>query len=160
MDGRTRSENKRISAFVEKTKNDCVVYQIYHDTEICAEIHDLEELWQRELFLKKGRISYNLEQFQTETLEEWRTGKLEPYMTPLHISDLQNNYPTIARVIKRGDIIEDCEEDGERQLAFISMMALISFIGIVPLTHMEVFLKCLKQLVSFHQIIGINRSMW
>mgnify|MGYP003389503607 FL=1 len=61
MYGRTRSETKRISAFVEKTKNDCVVYQIYHDTEICAEIHDLEELWQRELFLKKGRISYNLE---------------------------------------------------------------------------------------------------
>ena len=114
MYGRTRSETKRISEFIEKTKNDCVVYQIYHDTVISPEIHDLEELWQRDLFLKKGRLSYNMEQFKKETLEEWRTGKLGPYMTPLHISDLQENYPTIAQLIKRGDIIEDCEESGYR----------------------------------------------
>ena len=83
MYGRTRSETKRINEFIEKTKNDCVVWQIYHDTKISPKIHDLEELWQRELFLKKGSLSYNLEQFKTETLEYWRTGKLGPYMTPL-----------------------------------------------------------------------------
>lgn len=114
MYGRTRSENKRISKFIEKTKNDCVVYQIYHDTVICPKTHDLKELWQRDLFLKKGSLSYNMEQFKTETLEYWRTSKLRLYMTPLHITDLQENYPTIAQLIKRGDIIEDCEEDGER----------------------------------------------
>ena len=54
MYGRTRSETKRISAFVEKTKNDCVIFQIYHDTQICPKTHDFEELWQRDLFLKKG----------------------------------------------------------------------------------------------------------
>ena len=55
-----------------------------------------------------------MEQFKKETLENWRTGKLGPYMTPLHITDLQENYPTIVQLIKRGDIIEDCKEDGER----------------------------------------------
>ena len=114
MYGSTRSETKRIRAFVEKTKNDCVVYQIYHDIEICPEIHDLEELWQRDLFLKKEALSNNMEQFKTYTIECWRTSKFGPYMTPLHISDLQVNYPTIAQLIKRGDIIEDCEESGYR----------------------------------------------
>ena len=110
--GRTRSETRDINAFLKKTKNHCVVFQIYHDTEICPETHDLEELWQRDIFLTKGCLRYNREQFKTETIEWWRTGKGGPHMTPLHITDLQDNYPTIAALIKRGDIIEDCEKSG------------------------------------------------
>ena len=108
MYGRTRSKTNRISAFVEKTKNDCVCYQIYHYTKICPEIHDLEELWQRELLLKKDSVPYDLEPFKTKIIDIWKhRNDLGPHITPLHITDLNINYPTIARLIKRGDIIDN-----------------------------------------------------
>jgi len=105
----TRSITNQTKSFTKDTHGHCVVYQIEHNTSICLKKHDLDDLWKKYLLLYENRTTYNLESMKDGVFELWKS---KDHKTPIHITDVKDNYSLIYECLKKGDIIEDIAESG------------------------------------------------